>query len=138
MTSGSNRRTVSADRTGHSTRATPPKLIPPAFTLGVSDGQLNGTPEMRFSLVGREVKKCGLEDTLASGLVVTGGSTILEGLPELAEEVLSMPVRRGVPKGVGGLFEVQEDPPPVARRPQQPLDVLRCNAPRGGVVGDGR
>src|SRR5580658_8596925 len=31
------------------------RLIPPAFTLGVSDGQLNGTPEMRFSLVGREV-----------------------------------------------------------------------------------
>jgi dihydroxy-acid dehydratase len=31
------------------------RLIPPAFTLGVSDGQLNGTPEMRFSLVGREL-----------------------------------------------------------------------------------
>jgi dihydroxy-acid dehydratase len=31
------------------------RLIPPAFTLGVSDGQLNGTPQMRFSLVGREV-----------------------------------------------------------------------------------
>jgi dihydroxy-acid dehydratase len=33
----------------------PVRLIPPSFTLGVSDGQLNGTPEMRFSLVGREV-----------------------------------------------------------------------------------
>jgi dihydroxy-acid dehydratase len=33
----------------------PVRLIPPAFTLGVSDGQLNGTPQMRFSLVGREV-----------------------------------------------------------------------------------
>ena len=31
------------------------RLIPPAFTLGVSDGQLNGTPEMRFSLIGREL-----------------------------------------------------------------------------------
>ena len=31
------------------------RLIPPAFTLGVSDGQLNGTPQMRFSLVGREL-----------------------------------------------------------------------------------
>ncbi len=33
----------------------PVRLIPPAFTLGVSDGQLNGTPQMRFSLVGREL-----------------------------------------------------------------------------------
>jgi dihydroxy-acid dehydratase len=33
----------------------PVRVIPPAFTLGVSDGQLNGTPQMRFSLVGREV-----------------------------------------------------------------------------------
>ena len=63
-----------------------------------------------FSLVQREVRKCGLEDSLASGLVVTGGSTILEGLPELAEEVLGMPVRRGVPKGVGGLSEVVRSP----------------------------
>ena len=31
------------------------RLIPPVFTLGVSDGQLNGTPQMRFSLVGREL-----------------------------------------------------------------------------------
>jgi len=31
------------------------RLIAPAFTLGVSDGQLNGTPEMRFSLIGREL-----------------------------------------------------------------------------------
>jgi dihydroxy-acid dehydratase len=33
----------------------PVRLIPPAFTLGVSDGQLNGTPQMRFSLIGREI-----------------------------------------------------------------------------------
>jgi dihydroxy-acid dehydratase len=33
----------------------PVRLIPPAYTLGISDGQLNGTPEMRFSLIGREL-----------------------------------------------------------------------------------
>ena len=33
----------------------PVRLIAPAFTVGVSDGQLNGTPEMRFSLIGREL-----------------------------------------------------------------------------------
>jgi dihydroxy-acid dehydratase len=33
----------------------PVRLIPPAYTIGVSDGQLNGTPQMRFSLIGREI-----------------------------------------------------------------------------------
>ena len=39
-----------------------------------------------------------------------GGSTILEGMPELAESVLGMPVRRGTPKGVGGLLDVVRTP----------------------------
>ena len=63
-----------------------------------------------FTLVRAEIERCGLQDMLASGLVVTGGSTILQGLPELAEEVLGMPVRRGIPQGVGGLHEVVRSP----------------------------
>ena len=63
-----------------------------------------------FSLVKREIEKSGYEDKLASGAVITGGSTILEGMPDLAEEVLGMPVRRGVPKGVGGLVDVVRTP----------------------------
>src|SRR6202161_1566466 len=41
-------RRIEDDKLGH-------RLIAPAFTLGVSDGQLNGTPQMRFSLIGREL-----------------------------------------------------------------------------------
>ena len=52
-----------------------------------------------FTLVRREIEKTGFEDKLASGAVITGGSTMLEGMPELAEEVLGMPVRRGIPDG---------------------------------------
>lgn len=63
-----------------------------------------------FSLVRREVERAGFEDRLASGAVITGGSTILEGTPELAEQVLDMPVRRGVPRGVGGLVDVVRNP----------------------------
>ncbi len=63
-----------------------------------------------FTLVRRELEKSGFEDKLASGAVITGGSTILEGMPELAEEVLGMPVRRGIPKGVGGLVDVVRTP----------------------------
>jgi dihydroxy-acid dehydratase len=46
----------------------PVRLIAPAFTLGVSDGQLNGTPEMRFSLVGREL----VNDATAVHLAANG------------------------------------------------------------------
>ena len=63
-----------------------------------------------FMLVKREIEKTGFEDKLASGAVITGGSTILEGMPELAEEVLGMPVRRGVPMGMGGLVDVVKSP----------------------------
>ncbi|MFO0573465.1 MAG: cell division protein FtsA [Polyangia bacterium] len=63
-----------------------------------------------FSLVRDELQRCGLADTLASGLVVTGGSTLLQGLPELAEEILGMPVRRAMPQGIGGLVEVVRSP----------------------------
>ncbi len=63
-----------------------------------------------FQLVQREVQKCGYEDLLASGVVVTGGSTLLAGMPELAEEVLALPVRRGMPRGIGGLVDVVKSP----------------------------
>ncbi len=49
----------------------PIRLIPPAYTIGVSDGQLNGTPEMRFSLIGREVTNDSMTLHL-SGSKVTG------------------------------------------------------------------
>ena len=66
--------------------------------------------EELFQLVHREIQKAGQEDLLASGVVLTGGSTLLQGMPELAEEVLGLPVRRGLPRGVGGLVDVVNSP----------------------------
>jgi cell division protein FtsA len=63
-----------------------------------------------FSLVRQEIIKSGFEDRIASGVVITGGSTILEGMPELAEQVFNMPVRRGVPRAIGGLVDVVKSP----------------------------
>jgi len=63
-----------------------------------------------FTLVRREIEKSGFEDKLASGAVITGGTTLLEGTAELAEAVMAMPVRRGFPKGVGGLVDVVKTP----------------------------
>jgi cell division protein FtsA len=66
--------------------------------------------EELFALVRHEIEKAGLEDLLASGVVLTGGCTMLHGLPEMAEEVLGLPARRGVPRGVGGLVDVVRTP----------------------------
>jgi cell division protein FtsA len=63
-----------------------------------------------FTLVNREIVKSGLEDMIASGIVITGGSTILEGMPELAEQIFNLPVRRGLPQRIGGLTDVVNSP----------------------------
>ena len=63
-----------------------------------------------FMLVQHEIQKAGMEELLASGVVITGGSTLLEGMAEMAEEVLGMPVRRGMPRHIGGLVDVVKSP----------------------------
>jgi cell division protein FtsA len=57
-----------------------------------------------------EIKRAGFERSLNSGVVLTGGGAILEGMPEIAEQILDMPVRRGTPSGIGGLVDVVASP----------------------------
>jgi cell division protein FtsA len=57
-----------------------------------------------------EIKRAGFERSLNSGVVMTGGGAILEGMPEIAEQILDMPVRRGTPSGIGGLVDVVASP----------------------------
>jgi cell division protein FtsA len=63
-----------------------------------------------FDLVRREIARTGYEGILAAGVVITGGTSMLEGMPEAAERVLDLPVRRGVPSGVGGLRDIVSNP----------------------------
>ena len=63
-----------------------------------------------FTLIKQEIAKSGYEDMIASGIVLTGGSTLLEGIADLAEQVFNLPVRRGIPKGIGGLVDVVKSP----------------------------
>ena len=63
-----------------------------------------------FDLVRREIMRTGYEGILAAGVVITGGTSMLEGILEAAERVLDLPVRRGVPNGVGGLREIVSNP----------------------------
>lgn len=63
-----------------------------------------------FSLVQRELKKTGYEDLVASGAVITGGASIMEGMTEVAERIMDMPVRRGMPSNIGGLVDMVSNP----------------------------
>ncbi len=63
-----------------------------------------------LELARREMEKSGFLEMIPSGVVVTGGSVILEGLPELAEQIFDLPVRRGTPRDVGGMVTVIDSP----------------------------
>jgi len=58
-----------------------------------------------FRLVDNDIKRMGYEKSLNSGMVLTGGTALLEGLEEVAEDIFDLPVRRGDPTGVGGLVD---------------------------------
>ena len=66
--------------------------------------------EELLNLVQMELRRSGYEDVIGAGVVLTGGSSKIEGLVELAEEVFHMPVRLGVPKHVSGLVDVVSNP----------------------------
>jgi len=61
-------------------------------------------------LVQAELRRSGYEDLIAAGMVITGGSSQIRGLMELAEEIFHMPVRMGVPLHVSGLTDVAQNP----------------------------
>ena len=66
--------------------------------------------EELFMLVQDELRRSGFEELVAGGIVLTGGSSKMEGAIELAEEVFHMPVRLGVPQFVQGLSDVVRNP----------------------------
>lgn len=66
--------------------------------------------EELFTLIQAEIRRSGFEDIIAAGIVLTGGSSKVEGGVELAEEVFHMPVRLGDPQHVSGLVDVVRNP----------------------------
>ena len=98
-----------------------------------------------FHLVWDEIRRAGYEKALNSGIVLTGGGSILEGMPEIAEQIFDLPIRRGCPAGVGGLSDHVNSPTfatPVGlvlyahrnRTPELARGGRRCLGPDGGTA----
>ncbi len=66
--------------------------------------------EELFSLIQAELRRSGFEEQIPAGIVLTGGSSKMEGAVDLAEEVFHAPVRLGAPQGVTGLVDVVRNP----------------------------
>ncbi|MEW8587019.1 MAG: cell division protein FtsA, partial [Candidatus Thiodiazotropha sp.] len=66
--------------------------------------------EELMTLIQAELRRSGFEDVIAGGVVLTGGSSKMEGVIDLAEEVFHMPVRLGVPQYISGLSDVVRNP----------------------------
>ncbi len=63
-----------------------------------------------FTLVLSELRRSGYEDLVAAGIVLTGGTSKMEGVIELAEEIFHMPVRLGAPQNIRGLRDIVNNP----------------------------
>mgnify|MGYP001767545376 CR=1 FL=1 len=63
-----------------------------------------------LNLAYNEVVRFGFEDLLAAGVVLTGGTSLLPGITELAEQIFDMPARKGIPINVGGLSDIVNSP----------------------------
>jgi cell division protein FtsA len=63
-----------------------------------------------FTLVQQELQRSGFEHLLAAGIVLTGGTSKMEGVVELAEEIFHAPVRIGAPHNVAGLADIVRNP----------------------------
>lgn len=84
----------------------PPRSMPRGQLCQIIEPRV----EELFQAVGYTLEQAGFSKLLASGVVITGGTTQLDGMAELAEQILGLPVRRGSPRGVGGLMDVVKSP----------------------------
>ncbi len=63
-----------------------------------------------FTLIQAELRRSGYEDLIAAGIVLTGGTSKMEGVVDLAEEIFHKPVSVGVPRNVTGLADIVRNP----------------------------
>src|SRR5262245_14714108 len=83
-----------------------PRVMPRSDLVAVIEPRI----EEIFEHVKKELMRSGYFDSLAAGMVLTGGATAMEGVNDIAEQVLGLPTRRGVPTKIGGLVDVVRSP----------------------------
>jgi cell division protein FtsA len=83
-----------------------PRILPRRVLCDIIEPRV----EEIFAACKHVIAETGFSDMLASGVVITGGSTLLDGMPDMAEEVMGLPVRRAAPSGIGGLIDVVRSP----------------------------
>jgi cell division protein FtsA len=84
----------------------PPRLLSRQILCEIIEPRV----EELFGMVQQRLKKTGFEDMFASGVVLTGGTALMEGVQEAAERYLGLPIRRGAPRNIGGLMDVVNSP----------------------------
>jgi cell division protein FtsA len=63
-----------------------------------------------FNLINREIRMTGYENLISTGIVLTGGGAMLDGVVELAEKIFDRPIRIGTPQNIGGLVDIVDNP----------------------------
>ncbi len=84
----------------------PPRLLSRQILCEIIEPRV----EELFGMVQQRLKKTGFEDMFASGVVLTGGTALMEGAQDAAERYLGLPIRRGTPRNIGGLMDVVNSP----------------------------
>ncbi|MDA8421785.1 MAG: cell division protein FtsA [Nitrospiraceae bacterium] len=84
----------------------PPRLLSRQILCEIIEPRM----EELFGMVQQRLKKTGFEDMFASGVVLTGGTALMEGAQDAAERYLGLPIRRGAPRNIGGLMDVVNSP----------------------------
>ena len=90
-----------------------------------------------FHLVWDEIRRAGYEKSLNSGIVLTGGGAILEGMPEIAEQIFDLPIRRGCPAGRRRARRPRRAARRLRRRSGWCSTPHRNRGPAGAAVGAG-
>jgi len=83
-----------------------PRMLSKQALAGVIEPRV----EEIFSLVHQVIRESGYEELLSSGIVLTGGSAVMPGMVELAEDIFLKPVRRGLPTYSGALYDMVANP----------------------------
>ncbi|WP_310463211.1 cell division protein FtsA [Sphaerotilus sp.] len=84
--------------------------VPRVLSRQALAGVIEPRVEEIFSLVQQVIRDSGYEELLSSGIVLTGGSAVMPGMIELAEDIFLKPVRMGIPTYSGALHDMVASP----------------------------